>query len=80
MPTGQSTLKQSVLRELRQLRPSSTMCPGMLARRQGMTLSALRPTLHELEQAGEIQVLQKGEVIPLEEVKGPFRVRLPASG
>lgn len=67
-----------ILSELAQLRPGTTLCPGVLAQRLGTTLAELRPVYGELAAAGLIQVTQGGRPADLRTLRGPFRVALPA--
>ncbi|CBY00661.1 hypothetical protein IAQ61_011574 [Plenodomus lingam] len=69
-----------------------TICPSEVARALSpaelstlnapdwrSTMDAIRAVVWEKREAGEVEVLQKGEVVRverLEEIKGPMRVRL----
>jgi DNA-binding transcriptional ArsR family regulator len=63
-----------ILERLARLRSGATLCPGMLARDVGMTPGRLREALRVLEREERIVARQRGRAMPLDRIKGPYRV------
>jgi len=52
-----------------------TICPSEAARASGASMDAVREEARKLVDEGEIVVTQKGEVVDLDGVRGPIRLR-----
>jgi hypothetical protein len=76
MPVPFSALQERVLSLVNNLKPGTTICPGMLCRKCGTTLRESRPELIELARGGMLVLTQKGLEIPDVSlpIRGPFRV------
>jgi hypothetical protein len=55
--------------------PGKTICPSEAARAAGASMDDVRAAARTLVADGEIVVTQKGEVVDLDGVKGPIRLR-----
>jgi uncharacterized metal-binding protein len=55
--------------------PGKTICPSEAARATGASMDEVRDAARILVADGEIVVTQKGEVVELDGVKGPIRLR-----
>lgn len=77
----ESDIEQAILNLLNRRKPGATICPSEAARVvdpeawRGL-MEATRSVAQQLTNEGRIEVCQKGEVIDLESVKGPIRLRL----
>lgn len=71
------SLRRRLLARLAGLKADATMCPGKLARDCGTTLAKARADLLALARQGKIRLSQGGKTVPVDTLKGPFRVRLP---
>lgn len=70
--------EKAILDRLAGLRPSSTMCPGMLAKEFGSTQKELRPLYLQLARSGKIRLTQGGVLVDdLDNLRGAYRVSLP---
>ena len=74
-------LKAIILEILSKRKAGSTCCPSEAPRQ--LCPEDWRPLMHttrvaaqELVQEGKIEVTQKGQVVNLQEVKGPIRLRM----
>lgn len=67
-------MKAAIREVLDTLRAGTTICPGELARRLGVTPATLRPILAALADAGEVVITQRGEAADLRTLRGPYRV------
>ena len=65
--------------------PGKTICPSEAARRLGgdddfrRLMPLVRDVAGEMAARGELEVTQGGEVVDLEEARGPIRLRRPGS-
>lgn len=73
-------LEARIVAELGKLRPGGTLCSGVLARRLGSTQSALRPVYARLAAEGRIAITQRGALVDLAALRGPYRVALRRPG
>ncbi len=63
-----------VLAGLAALRAGTTMCPGMLAKRLGVTLPQLRPVLADLQRRELLLATRRGAPFAIATGAGAFRV------
>jgi Protein of unknown function (DUF3253) len=67
--------RTSILDLLAHRDPGKTICPSEAARATGASMDDVRAAARELVADGEIVVTQRGEVVDLDGVKGPIRLR-----
>lgn len=67
--------RASILDLLAHRDPGRTICPSEAARATGASMDDVRAAARELVAEGEIVVTQKGEVVDLDGVTGPIRLR-----
>ena len=75
-----SAERRAILELLGQRDPGKTICPSEAARVVGGTeyrerMDAVRDAARDLVAEGEIEVTQRGEVVDLDEARGPIRLR-----
>nr|WP_255665392.1 DUF3253 domain-containing protein [Luteitalea sp. TBR-22] len=74
-------MRAEVLRLLSQGRPGTTMCPSEVARKlDPISWRRLMPEVRQaavaLADAGQVEVLQRGQVVDGRTARGPIRLRL----
>ncbi len=75
--------EKAIRKLLEQRDEGKTICPSEAARELGgddgfrEMMPVVREAAGEMAARGELEVTQKGEVVKLDEAKGPIRLRLP---
>jgi hypothetical protein len=73
-------LEQRILTMLASRKPTSTICPSDVARDVAPDdwrplMDPVRAAASRLVEAGQVEITQHGEVVDLDTVKGPIRIR-----
>ncbi|MBC8068276.1 MAG: DUF3253 domain-containing protein [Deltaproteobacteria bacterium] len=73
---------EAAIRRVLAARDGTTCCPSEVARAldsEGWRslMTPVRAVARELEQRGELQILQRGRVVDGARARGPIRLRLP---
>ncbi|QXV67160.1 DUF3253 domain-containing protein [Mucilaginibacter sp. 21P] len=75
-----SKISQTILKMASQRAPDKTVCPSEIARalfpddwRKHM--ADIRNEAIKLQEAGEVQITQKGKAVDVEHLKGPVRIK-----
>lgn len=76
--------REVVIDLLRQRRPGTTICPSEAARRLQPDdwrrhMEDVRRAARQLAAEGQLEICQRGQVIDPTTIRGPIRLRLPAS-
>jgi hypothetical protein len=69
------TPREAILDLLARRDEGKTICPSEAARASGASMDEVRAEARRLVGEGEIVVTQKGEVVDLDEARGPIRLR-----
>jgi hypothetical protein len=75
-------LEQRILQMLQARARTSTICPSDVARDVAPDdwrplMDPVRDAARRLVVAGQVEITQGGQVVDLDQVKGPIRIRLP---
>ncbi|MEV7396677.1 DUF3253 domain-containing protein [Aeromicrobium sp. NPDC092404] len=75
-------LEQRILAMLHARAATSTICPSDVAREASPEdwrplMDPVRDAARRLVAAGRVEITQHGEVVDLDQAKGPIRIRLP---
>jgi hypothetical protein len=74
-------LEQDILRLLDERAPGATICPSDVARDVGTPdgwrelMEPVRRAARRLVASGTVEITQHGEVVDLDDVRGPIRIR-----
>lgn len=79
-PDADARLTEAIRRLLAERAPESSICPSDAARAVGGDdwrdlMEPARQAARRLSDAGEVEITQRGEVVDLDTVRGPIRIR-----
>lgn len=67
--------REAILELLARRDEGKTICPAEAARVSGASMEEVRAEARRLVEEGEVVVMQRGEVVDLDGVRGPIRLR-----
>lgn len=78
-----NVIKETILSMSAQRAPDKTVCPSEIARAMfpqdwRKHMKEVRAAAVELQQAGKVEITQKGEPVDVNNIKGPVRIKFIA--